>query len=316
MHPNDPCVAHEPRAAGAADAAPLGVLYTPIADLTARRVVAVAASAPGPDVTTEHLVTAAARQVARWSRHGLPLQLVVSLPAWHVAASGMAAGLRRLLEAAELPAQQLTVEVAEDGLVGNASAVAAGMRQLTAIGAEVSLNAFGSGDSSLVLLRRLPLSSLVVDVGFLDQQGDHADAVLTSIIRVAGALDVRCEASGVDTDTQQAAVARTGCRRARGAAVAVPVMAADLPAALDDCEAALPHLPAPVAVAARRRQLDPAVAAQMQQMYDSGASLPTIAAALNRSCSPHPDGVRWHANAVARHLAAARRHSLHAVRTD
>jgi hypothetical protein len=50
---------------------------------------------------------------------------------------------------------------------------------------------------------------------------------------------------------------------------------------------------------------DPDVDARIQLLHAEGASLHTIAAALNQAGAPNPAGVRWHAHAVARHVAAA-----------
>ena len=40
----------------------------------------------------------------------------------------------------------------------------------------------------------------------------------------------------------------------------------------------------------------------MRQLRDSGASYPTIAAALNQTGSLHPKGTRWHRTSVARFI--------------
>ena len=78
----------------------------------------------------------------------------------------------------------------------------------------------------------------------------------------------------------------------------------DLPAALEACRA----VPVPVPAAPVVRPvgaLDPTTAARISELHRDGASLHTIAAALNQSGARNPAGVRWHGHAVARHLAAA-----------
>ncbi len=65
-------------------------------------------------------------------------------------------------------------------------------------------------------------------------------------------------------------------------------------------------MPAPSRPArASEQPLDDVVSARIRQLHADGASLHTIAAALNRVDAPNPAGVRWHAQAVARHVADA-----------
>lgn len=289
------------------------VQYEPVADLVRRRVVAVAASYAGAlPVTSEtagSLLTTAAQQTGRWHRHGLALQLVIALPASEVADPQTAAMLCLTLEDAGLTPHDLVVEVAETGLVADPSALAAGMRQIAALGVDVCVRDFGTGDSSLVLLRRLPLAALKADaeiVARLSRDPD-AGAVLASIARIAEAVGARCDAAGVETAAQHRAVLAMGCVRAQGSAIAPAAPAAGLPAAVDACERALAVSQLTGAAPRRRAQPERAVLVQMQQLHSTGASMSTIAAALNRGGGQHPDGIRWHPTSVARCLATAAR---------
>jgi hypothetical protein len=109
-------------------------------------------------------------------------------------------------------------------------------------------------------------------------------------------------AVGVEHLRQHLGLLAAGYDRAQGALYAGAVTASRLPAEVDLCEAgaaALVAAPAAGPVAER-------VLATMTRMRTAGASIQTIAAALNRMGSRHPSGRRWHGTSVGRELAAAR----------
>jgi len=124
------------------------------------------------------------------------------------------------------------------------------------------------------------------------------------VVGLAHAVGATSIAEGVETPEQYAALLALGCQQAQGFLWSHPVPNEDLPAALEACRAVEVPVPAaptpPPAV-----ELDEQTALRIAQMHCSGASLHTIAAALNRAGGRSPTGVRWHAHAVARHVAAA-----------
>ena len=93
---------------------------------------------------------------------------------------------------------------------------------LRALGAQISLDDFGAGYSSLSYLRRLPLAVLKVDRAFvqgLDQAHPHLrqdQAVVRAIVDMAHALEMEVVAEGVETDAQREALRRLGCDYMQG----------------------------------------------------------------------------------------------------
>jgi predicted signal transduction protein with EAL and GGDEF domain len=165
---------------------------------------------------------------------------------------------------------------------------------------------FGTGYSSLLYLRRYPITILKLDRAFvagIDHSRDD-EAICRSVVSLAHAVDAISIAEGVETMEQYAALRGFRCQQAQGFLWSPAVPLAELDEALLACRKV--EIPAP-----RRKQrrvtgaVDVAVALRIATMHASGASLHTIAAALNRAESPNPTGGRWTANAVARHIAAA-----------
>jgi hypothetical protein len=87
------------------------------------------------------------------------------------------------------------------------------------------------------------------------------------------------------------------------------VDAEQLPGAIEAAEAALVrHADVPPQPGRRRSarpvSVDRDVGERIARMHSAGASLHTIAAALNAEGAPHPQGLRWHAAWLARLIAA------------
>jgi EAL domain-containing protein (putative c-di-GMP-specific phosphodiesterase class I) len=77
---------------------------------------------------------------------------------------------------------------------------------------------YGSGQSSLAALKRLPLDALKVDrsfVGGLNEQGDDA-AIVTAVINMAHALGILTIADGVETREQVEQLKNFGCDVGQG----------------------------------------------------------------------------------------------------
>jgi EAL domain-containing protein (putative c-di-GMP-specific phosphodiesterase class I) len=106
------------------------------------------------------------------------------------------------------------------------------LRQLVEAGAQIAIDDFGSGYSSLTRLRELPVSVLKLDRTFLVDVPDRreATAVVTAVIELAAALDMAAVAEGVETEAQRAFLVERGCPLAQGFLLGRPAPAADLAA--------------------------------------------------------------------------------------
>jgi diguanylate cyclase (GGDEF)-like protein/PAS domain S-box-containing protein len=132
---------------------------------------------------------------------------------------------------------RLTLEITESVLIDNPSAAAATLGQLKALGVSVALDDFGTGYSSLSYLARFPVDILKIDKTFVDALGDGAPgnevALVTAIIEMSRALDLRIIAEGVESASQADHLCRLGCEIAQGFHFARPMAQADLLARLD-----------------------------------------------------------------------------------
>jgi len=124
----------------------------------------------------------------------------------------------------------LTIEITETVAMRERARTEPMLRQLVEAGAQIAIDDFGSGYSSLTRLRELPVSVLKLDRTFLIDVPDRreATAVVTAVIELAAALDMAAVAEGVETEAQRAFLVDRGCPLAQGYLLGRPAPADEL----------------------------------------------------------------------------------------
>lgn len=99
------------------------------------------------------------------------------------------------------------------------------MKQLKELNLELSIDDFGSGYSSLNLLRDMPFDVLKIDRGFLDktETSDSGKWILRKIVEMAEGLGVRVICEGVETPEQVQMLLEIGCIYAQGFLYSRPI---------------------------------------------------------------------------------------------
>ncbi len=120
------------------------------------------------------------------------------------------------LEAGRMPASRLTIEITEDVIVDDT--IRRTIDRLRSLGVDLSIDDFGTGNSSLRQLGAYPASTLKVDRSFVErfEQDQQAEAITRAILGLARNLGLRTVAEGVETEAQAQLLARLGCDDAQG----------------------------------------------------------------------------------------------------
>ena len=153
----------------------------------------------------------------------------VNVSARQLAEPGFAGLVTSVLAAAGLEAHRLILEVSESAVMGGEQAARA-VRDLRDRGVRTALDNFGAGQSSLGLLRAVPVGILKIDKSFvagITEAGQHA-AIATALIQLGAGLGLTTVAEGVETPEQAAELRRLGCRFAQGHHFGGPVAGPDL----------------------------------------------------------------------------------------
>ena len=132
-----------------------------------------------------------------------------------------------LIEKYKLPPHLLELELTESAYVENPQQIIEITKELQSKGFPILMDDFGSGYSSLNMLKDLPVDILKIDLKFLadtheDDQGRGSN-ILTSVVRMAKWLRVPVIAEGVETKSQVDFLRRIGCECVQGFFYSRPV---------------------------------------------------------------------------------------------
>ena len=138
------------------------------------------------------------------------------------------------LEHAGVPPSRLKIEVTESLAIDDFAASVVKLRRLQASGVRISLDDFGTGNSSLNYLTKLPLAQLKIDKSFVDElPASQRDAMVAqTIIAMGRGLELDVIAEGVESRAQHAYLIAQGCHAFQGYLFGKPQPAADFEAAV------------------------------------------------------------------------------------
>lgn len=160
--------------------------------------------------------------VARWRTSvSLPegFRVWVNVSARQVADFRFADMIEELTTTHQVPPDMLGLDIAENAVRDVASADNA-LDALHALGVVVHVDDFGSGQSNLEWLQRLPISGLKIDPDFvsaLDAVREHdAAALVRGLIGLGHELRLSMVGEGVETHAQAVALRAMGCEFAQG----------------------------------------------------------------------------------------------------
>ncbi|MFC4640160.1 EAL domain-containing protein [Deinococcus hohokamensis] len=129
-----------------------------------------------------------------------------------------------------LDPQRLVLELTESVVLRNPQRAIAQMTHLRMLGIKVALDDFGTGQSSLSLLRTLPIDILKIDRSFVqDETGnlEAAQVMVDVIITMAHRFRMHVVAEGVETREQLSLLKTLGCDSVQGFLLARPVPASE-----------------------------------------------------------------------------------------
>lgn len=126
--------------------------------------------------------------------------------------------VRQALRNTGIQPHNLCLEITEHMAVLNMEHSIQVLNELVDIGVKIAIDDFGIGQSSLVLLKRLPLHVLKIDPSFIFHITENVsdEAVVRGIINMSHGLGLSVTAEGVETEAQLNRLHELGCDRIQG----------------------------------------------------------------------------------------------------
>lgn len=164
------------------------------------------------------LKTALAERASWQQLTSEPLTVAINLSPIQFRQPGLLTLIDSLLQASQLPAEMLELEITESAMVEDPAHAASLLDAFRQRGLRIAVDDFGTGYSSLSYLKRFALHKLKIDQSFVRDLLSDADdrAIVQAIISMAHSLELETIAEGVETAAQQALLQQLGCQAIQG----------------------------------------------------------------------------------------------------
>jgi len=167
---------------------------------------------------TRQVLDSALAACARWRAGGADLGIAVNLSARSLLDADLVDSIARALRRHAVPPARLTLEVTEGSVMTDPTRAIAVLHQVRALGVRLSVDDFGTGQSSLAYLQQLPVHEVKIDKSFvLGLAGRPQDrAIVRAIVDLGRHLGLEVVAEGVEDAGTQDMLSAMGCDLIQG----------------------------------------------------------------------------------------------------
>lgn len=162
----------------------------------------------------------------RWLDAGMTLvPISINLSRMHLSDNSFLEKLLLLSAKYKISPRFIEIELTESAFMDDINNVITVLHELKKLGFDLSIDDFGSGYSSLRLLRDLPVDYLKLDKDFLDK-GDsnlREKVIIRHVIQMAKSMGIKVVSEGVETIEQAAFLKGCACDLAQGYLYARPM---------------------------------------------------------------------------------------------
>ncbi len=163
----------------------------------------------------------------KWKESGkdISVSLSVNISRNDILCIDVCGYLKKLVKEYNLTPDMLRLEITESAYVREVNDFIEIVSNLRKCGFKIEMDDFGSGYSSLNMLKDMEVDVLKLDLAFLSKTNNNAKAgnIISSVIRMAHALDIDVIAEGVETQEQANLLKNMGCCFMQGFFFAKPM---------------------------------------------------------------------------------------------
>ncbi|MGX4658490.1 putative bifunctional diguanylate cyclase/phosphodiesterase [Micromonospora sp. SCSIO 07396] len=167
---------------------------------------------------TEFVLREGLRRSRDWSHTGQPLAVAVNIAARSLTDRHFPDRVGELLAEYGVPPQLLTVEIPEAAVLDGTERPIPTLRRLRDLGVRLAVDDFGTGNSSLAQLRRLPVHEVKVDRSFVQGMAtDPGDlAIVNAVVSLSQQFGLAVVAEGVESELTLELLQDIGCEIGQG----------------------------------------------------------------------------------------------------
>lgn len=145
------------------------------------------------------------QKIKQWESYYPHLLISVNMSRAHLRDPQFVEKLNDICLSHGVSTSSIEIEITESAAYGSLDVLTAVFKQLRDYGFHISIDDFGSGYSSLNMLKDLPADVLKIDRAFLAESNSNkrANDILGYVIRMAGSLGMHTICEGIETESRQ-----------------------------------------------------------------------------------------------------------------
>ena len=151
-----------------------------------------------------YIWTKACETLQKWQKQGIDLYIAVNVSAKDFYYLDLYHEFSSLVRKYDIPPEKLKIEITETVFMHDLHAHRSVLKKLQDYGFKIEMDDFGSGYSSLYVLKNLDVDVLKIDMAFLGktEHKDRSKKILRSIIKMAKQMGVKIVVEGIEDNTQ------------------------------------------------------------------------------------------------------------------
>jgi diguanylate cyclase (GGDEF)-like protein len=163
-------------------------------------------------------------RAAAWREQGLRVTIAANISVDDLTDEYLPYYLLDLVKRHNVPPTLVTLEVTESAMMHNVHKSLAVVSCIHELGFKIAVDDFGTGQSALTQLKRLPVDELKIDKAFVRGLDDRRDeAIVRTTIDLAHQLGLSVVAEGVEDEETLERLAALGCEYAQGYHIGKPL---------------------------------------------------------------------------------------------
>ncbi|EED33666.1 diguanylate cyclaSe/phosphodiesterase with PAS/PAC and GAF sensor(s) [gamma proteobacterium NOR5-3] len=175
------------------------------------------------------VLAAALKQIGIWAKQNSDATFSINLAPADLADDGFMPKVLGYCEEHKVTPSRVVFEITEQDVLSSLELGRENIMQLRQQGFTLSIDDFGTGNSSLLRLKKFPFHELKIDQSFVQGIPEDAEslAIVQATLSMAKALDMQVMTEGVETEQQAGFLLGIGCIKAQGFYFGRPVSAAE-----------------------------------------------------------------------------------------
>jgi PAS domain S-box-containing protein len=183
-----------------------------------------------PELTSQ-IISSACTVAAEWKYQ---FRLAFNISPLQFQDARLPVQIEAAVHSSGFPLSRIQLEITESAVIDDLAAARAAINRLKDLGAQVVLDDFGTGFSSLTRLQALPFDKIKIDRGFVSSMALSRESrkIVSAIIGLGQSLGMPVVAEGIETMRQLRMLLHFGCNFGQGYLFSKPLAAEKVPAVI------------------------------------------------------------------------------------